>query len=317
LVSCEDSIEPFQKEKAQPINIQDGIPIFNSNDELLEAVKISFINSKEQRVIWEEQNGIISFGTYCDKLYHSIDFDNIESSEEVFSFVRENNSYLQLIENDNGEYILETMLPTSSYRYVVNMDRMYQVNNKIYKIYEKGIAVAMEEDIELLKSASDELINKFTTIYNIEFMPFDVETTQKATSEWCGNTFFHDDKINGNNKTYFSLELEQNTQSWGTTSFVHYYIRPYKKTLGIWFYCSRTISWDINCYIYGRTVTGEWPYGKEHLVGTQGASLVEGNIAWFSSPDPDYIYSDVVHYYVDAWVDTPAVIFQCNTEAIN
>jgi hypothetical protein len=66
--------------------------------------------SKEERILWEEQNKLKSFGSIAEELYSSIDFESLKNIEELNELVSQHNEYLEYFEDANGETTLEISL---------------------------------------------------------------------------------------------------------------------------------------------------------------------------------------------------------------
>ncbi len=280
-----------------------GIITFESINDYEIAKKLTLNSTSiEKRKAWEESNGITSFGSYCDELYENLNIDDFKSTDEIRIFVSNNSEYFQLIEDDKGEFTLETKLFSSPYRYIINMEQMFQIENKIYKVFENGIASTSIENIELLRVADKFTIIKFAENPNIDFKynEQDIENL-KSANVWCGNNTREVRSTNGKDRTYFKLVLEQSTGVWGSAADVFCFIRPYKRTWGIWFFCGRHISWDIDVSIFGKTSTG-WTTKTDHASSTYDGSVVQGTIAFTTTPGTT-IYN---YNYIHAWADTPS-----------
>jgi len=81
-------------------------------------------------------NGFISFGEFADMAYEDVaQFqDDYKSIEEVRAAVAQHSDYLQLIQDENGDYTLETKLENSDLQYIVNDEYMLQVKDTLIKV---------------------------------------------------------------------------------------------------------------------------------------------------------------------------------------
>ena len=65
----------------------------------------------------------------CEELYFRINPEEFKSVEQVKDFLASNSEYLQLIEDEDGELTLETLLFKNPNRYFINKDKMFQIND--------------------------------------------------------------------------------------------------------------------------------------------------------------------------------------------
>lgn len=193
------------------------------------------------------------------------------------------------------------------------MEHMFQINDSVYKVFETGIASTSIENIEMLKNADEFVIAQLAEQSDITFRSNDsIYESLKSTDKWCGNRGREEKSSNGSQRTVFKLNLIHGLNYWGTyrSARVEYWIRPYKRTWGVWFFCSRTISWDIDVSIFCRTSTG-WKTKQQRDIGTKSTSLIWYNMANVVAAEPR---GEFYYNYYKAWAKTPStdyVIIEC------
>jgi hypothetical protein len=129
-----------------------------------------------------------------------------------------------------------------------------------------------------------------------------------------------DSPITDNNKTKMIHEITFQPGTIGGSQCINHLckvlIRPYKKTLGIWYWCTRTISCNIKiAYDKINSDYTTWTRGFYYKIETKYDSKLEyvvssGFLSW-GSGDPQMHFAGY-----DSWADTPSndpVKLQANT----
>ena len=119
---------------------------------------------------------------------------------------------------------------------------------------------------------------------------------------------------NGNNR--LKVEIESNLNGY-TQTVCHFIQRPYKKTLGIWFWCSRTMSADIKirftalAEINGHStfLFGDLIYYEDYTEASkfEASETLDFDSVWIG--DSHYLTS------YDVWADTydvSPIDYACN-----
>jgi len=330
IFSCsKDDISRSDKNKTTS-----DILIFNNYEEFDEALGSIFTMNEQQRKDWEESNGFKSFGIKCDEIYKKANPEKFKNLDDFKAFVAQNSDYIGLIEEENGELTLEVVLSKSPLRYFLNKDRMYGVDNNIYKVLENGSIKTNRENLEKLRAINEQNLLSYKS--NPDFSIILNETEDLYNSEKyydCGK-HSKDWNDNGNDRTTLWLDLQEYDCGYG--GYVCSYwraeiqIRPYHKILGVWYYASRSISWDCKCIVEWRLSSG-----CEACDNSCGGWTVVDNLRSYStSPVSDsYIYRELWrsgtmpgdwlcrHFSaIKIWADTPSTgpaAHNCNTGAID
>lgn len=278
-------------------------------DEVDKTLKKVLSFTIEERIKYEKSKGYRSYGSVCEELYLSINPEDFETVDALKAFVSDHADYLQLIKDENGELNLETRLYQSPHVYLINKDHMYQINDKVFKVFENGNAVTNKEYSSMLKEMDELTIKNLEKNEIIDYIPIKEEQSLKSISETC-NYRFDGSTVNGNNKLDFKLYLGWQHDMYGTTNtYVHsdIYVRPKYKVGFIWYWAKRTISHyadlDYSCsqnrslnqvwrrqeYNYGGWIT---PNGPIPLVEGQKATQISyGKVYSFAdTPDVPRVY---------------------------
>jgi hypothetical protein len=171
------------KQKATFAPVSANIRVFNSDDDVLAEVNKISEMSFVDLCAYENSIGFNSFGKNADFAYDILkeQDENFKSIADVRNALTTHSEYLQLLEN-NEEYTLETKLYDSPFKYIVNNEKMYQVQDTLVKVLENAVISAPIENYEILLSLDE------TAIKNLE-----VESRKPASASEC--TFLYEATI--------------------------------------------------------------------------------------------------------------------------
>jgi len=161
LVACDKKSEMLDNNTDSSVRsktpVSNSIRYFESYDELSEEIDKVNSMSFDDLVAYEAELGFNSFGKLADMAYEEVAQyqDEYESIEEVRNAIAQYSDYLQLIE-EKGEYSVETKLYRRGTKYIVNEDRMYQVQDTLIKILENVLVETHIDYYELLSQINDE-----------------------------------------------------------------------------------------------------------------------------------------------------------------
>jgi len=204
---------------------------------------------------FERSKGFKSYGRECDEFYNSIIPENFTSNEEMLKFVEENNKYIQMIIEENGDTSIATRYDNSPYRYIINEEKMYQVKNSVFKVFSEGIVSTSIKNIEELRNCSEDNIIDLQKNPEFHFMQNSSKLLLKSTEAYCGDKK-EDFQQNGNNRTVIKIWAEEHYTfdplgaPWGSHIKFHYKTYPQKRTWGAWFGCTRTITAHFDATLY-------------------------------------------------------------------
>lgn len=309
-----------QKEKndLKANGFRDEIANFETSDELFKEIEQLRSMSLEELKAYEDLNGYISFGRYCDELYLSINVDSINNDNQIVSLVDKNSEFLEIVERD-GEKYLETKLANNPYKYVMNKDNLFQCGKRIYKVYEDAlVSVDISNKSKLMSYNPIDFKNEVSNdIFQISL--FEEEFITKDVANNCGASM-SSSQTNGSERTNIGTSLSFfNGDDANIGRFTQLmsdsYVRPYKKTLGIWYYCNRTISCSFQLAIDRLTNAG-WVRSFKNYSNAGN----HGPVLWYSTVETISFggwSNPSVHYGgSQSWGDTPSTssaVINCNT----
>ena len=140
---------------------------------------------------------------------------------------------------------------------------MLRIGESIYKVFDEGIIrTSVEDQTNLLQ------VSSFYGSRHDGFSYYENHITDSQLD------FCHEDgcncntietivrKTNGNNRTYTRFYISEETIVFNDPALMDYYyqmgiryiyyymkIRPYKRTLGVWYWCRRTIMYNMNYHV--------------------------------------------------------------------
>lgn len=283
--------------------------IFNSGNEFEATISEVIQLTDEELASYEQSKGYKSFGRAAEDFYRDIDFESFKSVEEFKSFVNNNSNYLQLIEDDNGELELETKYYNLPERYLINKSHMVQVGENIHRYFKEGIVITNHQNIKALKRSDldiKEFENKdeYTVLLNRDIYL----KSLKSTSGNCG-TGVSERSTDGKNRLKIELSLSSTFEPrWDISDLkVRYIQRPYKKTLGVWYWCSRTMKAD-----------AKWHYSFVSEYSGEQTRIIENSSYYhdwthtskFEKEFEEQYYANGTSFYFtsyDIWGDTHSV----------
>jgi len=300
--------------------IFEDIDAFNSE---LEKV-LSF--TSEELKSYEESKGYKSFGRSCDKIYESIDFESFKSYKELETYINSMSAYLQIVEEEN-ELFVETKLDNNPFRYFMNKDKIFAIGSAVYKGIENYTISTDIEHIEVIKKIDETNYKLYMQDNRLLFSPIKVQTISdnynKDTQHICGTNggkYAVDRTDDGRDRTKIEHEI---TLMYGFSSYIGNYTnvygraltRPYKRTLGIWYYCSRTISCNYKIAVGIKDLNNIWSREFYNYSKTLYGSKIE--YVFLNRNYLGHLQTDFIHFDgYNSWGDTPSTdpaILQCNT----
>jgi len=259
--SCTDeqNQSDIDSETMEIVNVEN----FNAFYDLLDEIN-SYTES--ERLEWEAKMKFTSFGTICDNIYSSIDPKSFSSYDDIVRFVNDNNSYLEILEEDGENYCL----PKEEYnceRYLMNKDRMFIIGSYVFKKFDDEYVATDIENFTALKNSSSK--SEFVSSTNAKVYTFDKVNNLRAINK-ISLEATHDSVIGGSDTYRIKLWI-QTEDYWvmvgdiRTDREIEYTISNYARWLGIWWARSYSTSY----YVYLETtddISGQYLwYGGSDL----------------------------------------------------
>jgi hypothetical protein len=233
--------------------VSPNVRCFENYDELYEEILTLSEMSFVDLCAYETLNGFNSFGKSSEKVYYSIiESDTSLSYAEVSEYVSEYSDYLGLEEDSIGEYYFEPKMSCSIYRYIMNKDRIFQVGDTLFKIFDNKYATCESKYYDDLLKVTEEDLRGIGDgdLPGISGHLIIVPTQHSGSGTNLG---WELEKIatNGRERVRATLTYSNHYSSGQT----RYYVvtlttRGLHRTLGVWFWCKRTISQNIGADFY-------------------------------------------------------------------
>jgi hypothetical protein len=201
----------------------------------------------EDLIKYEKTNNISTFGRQCDEVYCSIiEIDTLLDEIKVSRWINKFPNFLELTQNDEGEMYFLPKLSNNPLRYIVGANRIYQVgDSSLCKIFNTGMLYTSTENVAILATIEEEDLGNLTRTPDFLFVPSFSEDVSNRTT---GNLGWNYTKSTTKNKDRLKVAVN-GFSIIGLGKSIMYEVnvetRPYKKTLGIWYWCSRTITQNI------------------------------------------------------------------------
>ena len=148
---------------------------------------------------------------------------------------------------------------------------MLLIGNNVIRIFDEGVVTApidQEENLLNINSFFEPAYDSFSYYENElseSYLESYVESKDNEDGCNCGKqeTIVRKTNDNGYERTYVRFYINNGTIATGDTGYdaflygqglrhvsYHMKVRPYRKNLGIWFWCRRTISYNVDYSVY-------------------------------------------------------------------
>jgi len=153
--------------------VSNNIRYFDSYEKLSREIYISFERATMpdlMRAPGQGSNDFVSFGELAEMAYEDVAQyqDEYKNIEEVRAAVAMYPDYLELVEDEDGEYYVEKKLSRSGVQYILNEDRMYQVGDTLIKFLDSVMLEAHFEHYETLQKVNNNNYYDFVVKPNSE-----------------------------------------------------------------------------------------------------------------------------------------------------
>jgi hypothetical protein len=231
--------------KKEEVNtpIKSNIPKFSNYEALFEEMnKLNDMDEDERRK-FEKVKGYKSLYTHVHEVYEVVNMEELKDMEILENHVSENSKFLEIIKNDLGEREYRPKYSDNPYSILTTSNRLLIVGEKCLKVFNDGLISTNLANINLLDELSSSQLADVDEHSDLVKSIFDVKT-ENAPKGSCG-TYDIDRATNNRDRT----KIEVRRYFHENYIFADFIVRPYKKTLGIWYYAKRTIVGSINASI--------------------------------------------------------------------
>ena len=152
----------LKSHKSFPSNMR----TFTSVEELFAEMETVRNMDEQELKNHEESMGFCSFGRMAESIYYpiaeSITENNIElTAEQAAVYISEYPQYLEWILDEEGEYNFLPKYDGNPFRYVMNDDRMFRIEDNVYKVFKDVIITGTLERITNLPYLDEEDFKRF------------------------------------------------------------------------------------------------------------------------------------------------------------
>lgn len=268
-----------------------SIPTYQNFDELNRKMKDLEEMSEDERRTFENSNSFISLLTQVYVVYEGIDMETLEHKRDLEMYVLQNSEYIDLRDDGEGEFDYHPYYSDNPYSIIANVERLFVVGNSCFKVFDDGLVVANLENINVLRSLNQIITLDVPENDLYEINAFSIEKSLKST---CHPTFNEGSATSGNNRTRLRCTVGQHKfgeipvnpnltiKVYGVRA--NGQIRPYKRTLGIWYHAKRTISGKIKFEISWKDGTAPRTANIDQIVSPQLKYVVNVPLEAISFP---------------------------------
>ena len=308
IYSCEQNPETLKNitsEKTLEMAASEDMFIFSNYNEYHTFLKkLNNFNEKELKA-WEQKHNFTSLGKVCDEFYEKIKLEKFKNRQEVEDFLQKNKKYLQ-INRANGEISVEPLLDDYTERYFINKDRMYQIGDKVYKLFPEGKVSCHISNKESLANIDNPEITKKKDafLYSPKKPSISYTYNDKEEKDWSHNCGYYksDKERDGKNRIKLKLWFQRDGSTQPYPLVFSYLVKPQKKTFGIWFGCKRTLETHIRIR-FDYYKDGTWKYDYVDIERKKGARHLRDNgaVTWQVNKEPFHMGA------INAWATHPGI----------
>jgi|GEM_PF-4036824 len=247
-----------------------SIPAYSSFQDIMNQVQVVKTMSTQEISNLETTYGYKSFASRCDEIYDQLRNTVFSSQEEMIEAILKYPEYLELRETDS-ELEVVPVLGNSAFRYIMNENRMFRVENKVFKVFEDGVLATEISNINSLKSIKDLNCAKSHVNEAIE-LTFELETPKKVydLKDWTYNIGAHpverSVELNNNNrrvklelwcKVYDIILVPEENIGFRYFALLRE-VTPQKQVLGIWWNYKTYLDVEYNLRYDWETAYEDW-----------------------------------------------------------
>ena len=129
-LGCSKEVEIDNKDVKSNVEELSKVMTFTDWEEVLSTCKMN----KDELSIFEEENKFESFATKSNKVYESIDLNNVKTVEEIYEFVEKNKQYVEIMIDEEGEKNFQPILYQHPIANVINESKEIRIGSEIYKL---------------------------------------------------------------------------------------------------------------------------------------------------------------------------------------
>lgn len=256
------------------MEVDNGLKSFENYDELYEELETVNNLTIDELIDYEDAQDFNSFGKISDLLYFEFLEDSTATFSEVLEFIKLHPKYVELVIESDTSFV-----PTyeTSLRYIMNDDRMFKVQDTLFKVFNSGIVSTLYENYDELLHLEDKDLNNLDEGYY--FAPY-------SNSKYGNQVIFQNTVGNERIRIVFGYVVINYQLVMGGVfeSFkLESLVRPFHKFTFYWHYAKRTISTNysftfrfngLNNQYYSDYINGSSPSLNRYRLYEYGTQFV-------------------------------------------
>ncbi len=295
---------------------QDGMLYFSNIEEFNNTLTTILEFDFDELCAYEDSLGYTSFGRECEEIYNnSLEIDSLNSDEEIETFVSQHNNNIQIINDYDNELLYVPILFDHPFRYILNNNRMFQIEDTIYKVFNIGIVNTNYENVSALINLQENELSSIDSTSIFSFAP-------SAEPYILPENFNKDNEHNLGGKLFSAKIINKERVRINIERAVYYGtnmiqvmgiidIRGFRKICNHWCNAKRTISYQVNVgyhYIHNNSYCSNTYYSLNYTtsrpVFKRHWTFANGGIVRLNNEQIDYLF----HFAsANGYVSIPAV----------
>jgi len=269
-----------------------GLMYFSNQEEFANTMDMLLAMDFDELCAYEDSLGYTSYGRECEELYYnSIEGeDSLTSDEEIENFVSEHSNFLNTTTDFDGEELYVPILFDHPFRYVLNENKMFQIGDMIFKVYNSGIVSTNYQNLSALINLQENELSSIEPTSVFSYAPASEpyiypNNIQKDAAHNLGG-FLISASVNSSNTERVRIKIER-LAYYGTDYEIGYYldlygfveIRGFRKIGKWWCNGTRHISHEINVttHYFGWGIYNSTPYYSPASTTSRAVSKVNYN----------------------------------------
>lgn len=286
---------------------------------------MEFLNalSEDERRDYERINNFKSLYTLVYEVYEMFDMETLEDQKALEGYISRNSDYLALISNEFNELEYYPYYSNNEYSMLANSERILIVDNHCLKVCDDGLIATSLDNIDFLYSIHDIHAKNVPENDRISIVLFEDDENSPKSSCAPKNNVDHVPKpTQGRYRTKLKLVasgyqiIYNNGILLPNVNIVRNFgrVRPYRRTLGIWYHAVRTITGHIKYslnYKFNNSLLGLYTHSVDESLSPKKRFKSEVNRSF---PVGGYSYG-VKFKNISSWGTTPStgtVSINCN-----
>lgn len=247
---------------------------FSSFEQLFSELEIVNNMSQEERTKYEAQMGYISFGNEASKIYDQLTnkFSDDLTEKDIQEYLKQHSDFLE-IRAINGEEYVDVKYANSPFVFVMNQDRIVQIDTILIKVFENCHVTCHERHFDQLQQLTEAGLSKLDTSIFHRYDNYDHGNLH--------TTSFFSEKINNKERVTVEIKYVLSYYEYLSSEIITHGLftietKGWRKFLGRWWNVKRTLYNDIDANLNFTYTDHGWPissitqtlYGGSHCTGS-------------------------------------------------